>query len=162
MASDKEIAEFFRLCLQLGICDHSAVQRWADTIIDRELHPAYPIVDLAVSRGYRTFDIMELLAEVRGAVREFHPPRLVLAFLRRRLIKHPNQIDAAVRTMYELSRSGQLSLDEECDISVLDDMWCFVREGISGPYRDAESAGREVVDFLQSYADLEEQLPEMS
>jgi hypothetical protein len=47
MATQKEIAQFFRLALRLRLVDTVAVERWVDSVIAAESAVRFPFTDLA-------------------------------------------------------------------------------------------------------------------
>src|ERR1035438_1618262 len=76
IASDKDIAEFFRLCLRLRLVDVAAVERWADSIVDREQSPGHPVIELALATHHRDFEVDDLLSEFQGHAAPFLSGRI--------------------------------------------------------------------------------------
>jgi len=52
MATQKEIAQFFRLALRLRLIDTATVERWVDSVIEAEQVARFPFTELASAVPY--------------------------------------------------------------------------------------------------------------
>src|SRR5262245_12886527 len=101
MATQKEIAQFFRLALRLGLIDTAAVERWVDSVIATEATARFPFTDLASASRLTSTAVDDLLGQVAGDSQPHVPGRIVLALVRRRLREGRLTAEAAVRCAKE-------------------------------------------------------------
>lgn len=156
MATQKEIAQFFRLALRLRLVDTAAVERWVDSVIAVEEVVHFPFTDLANASHLSSTSVDELLGQVTGHS-DFHVPgRIVLALLRRRLRDGTLPPDAAIKCAREICFVAPL-IDQECyRADALDDaLWL----ASSGTYGTLDDVRREIAEFLENYTQFDEQIP---
>jgi hypothetical protein len=156
MATQKEIAQFFRLALRLRLVDTAAVERWIDTVIAVEAVVTFPFTDLAGASHVTSTSVDELLGQVAGHGELHVPGRIVLALLRRQLRDGTLTPESAIKFAREIGFAAPLT-DEECyRADGLDDSFWLAT---SGTYGTLEEVCREIVEFLESYAQFDEQIP---
>ena len=156
MATQKEIAQFFRLALRLRLVDTAAVERWVDSVIAAEQVVRFPFTDLAGASRIPSGTVDELLGQVRGHCELHVPGRIVLALLRRRLRDGTLTPDAAIKFALEIGFTGPLSDDERYRADGLDDSLSLAA---SGTYGTLDDVRREIAEFLERYAEFDEQIP---
>ena len=156
MATQKEIAQFFRLALRLRLVDTAAVERWVNTVIAAEAVVTFPFTDLAGASHLSSTSVDELLGQVVGHGELHVPGRIVLALLRRQLRDGTLTPESAIKCAREIGFAAPLT-DKECyRADGLDDsLWLAT----SGTYGTLEDVRREIVEFLESYAQFDEQIP---
>src|SRR5262245_33631454 len=124
MATQKEIAQFFRLAIRLRLVDTAAVERWTDSVIEGEPVARFPFTDLAGASHLRSTAVDELLGQVTGRCELHVPGRIVLALLRRRLRDGTLTPEVAIKFAIEISFTGPLTEDERYRADGLDDsLW---------------------------------------
>jgi hypothetical protein len=156
MATQKEIAQFFRLALRLRLVDTVAVERWVVSVIAAESAVRFPFTDLAGASHRPSFVVDDLLGQVTGHVELHVPGRIVLALLRRRLRDGALSAKAAIKCAREICFAAPLTELEGHRADGLDDsLWL----AISGTYGTLDDVRREVAEFLESYAEFDQEIP---
>lgn len=156
MATTAEIAKFFQLALRVGLLDTAAVVRWVDSVIATESVVTFPFTELAGASRRRREEVDGLLGEVTGN-RDIHiPGRMAFALLRRRLQDGTLAPDAAVKLAVEVARVGELTQEEYYKADALDDGLCLAMSGTYGTLSDVR---REIIEFLERYAEFDELIP---
>ena len=156
MATQKEIAQFFRLALRLRLVDTAAVERWADSVIVAEPLVHFPFTDLAGASHIHSTTVDELLGEVTGHCELHVPGRIVLALLRRRLRDGTLAPDTAIKFALEIGATGPLTERERYEADSLDDSVWLATSGTYGTLADVR---RKIAEFLERYAEFDEQIP---
>ena len=113
MATQKEIAEFFRLALRFGLVDAAAVERWVDSVIAAEPVCRFPFTDLAGASHLRPSKVDELLGQVAGSSEVYVPGHILLALLRRRLRENLLAPEVAIKCALGAGRVSALA-ESEC------------------------------------------------
>jgi len=85
MATQKEIAQFFRLALRFGLVDTAAIEHWVDSVITAVPIVRFPFTDLAGASNLSPSKVDELLGQVAGSGEVDVPGRILLSLLRRRI-----------------------------------------------------------------------------
>ena len=156
MATQKEIAQFFRLALRLRLVDTAAVERWVDSVIAAEPTVHFPFTDLACASRIPASTVDELLGQVTGDCELHVPGRIVLALLRRRLRDGTLPPEAAIEFTLEIGFTGLLTDEERYQADRLDDaVWLAT----SGTYGTLDDVRRELAEFLEKYAEFDQQIP---
>lgn len=156
MATQKDIAQFFRLALRLGLVDTVAVERWVDSVIAAEPVVRFPFTDLACASKLRLSSVEELLGQVSGPSEDYVPGRTVLALLRRRLREGKLVAEAAIRSALEAGRVGELAESERNNADHLDDsVWLATND----TYGTLDEVRRDILEFFERYADFDQLIP---
>lgn len=156
MATQKEIALYFRLALRLRLANTAAVERWANSIIEAEAVVNFPFTDLAGASHLSSASVDELLGQVSGHA-EFHVPgRIALALLRRQLRDGTLTPEAAIKCAREIGFAAPLTDEESHRADAIDDSLWLATCGTYGTLADAR---REIAEFLEGYAEFDEQIP---
>jgi hypothetical protein len=156
MATQKEIAQFFRLALRLGLTDTAKVERWVDSVIATEAAVRFPFPDLAGASHLSRAVVDDLLGQVAGHGELHVPGRIVLALLRRRLGEGTLTVEAAIKCAREIGFAAPLTETECYHADGLDDsLWLAT----SGTYGNLDDVRREIAKFLESYAQFDPDIP---
>ena len=156
MATQKEIAQFFRLTLRLRLIDTAAVERWVDSVIAAEEVARFPFTELASASRIPSVTVDELLGQVSGPCELHVPGRIVLALLRRRLHDGTLAPETVIKLALEIGWSGPLTERERWEADRLDDsVWLATND----TYGNINDVRREIVKFLDRYAEFDEQIP---
>jgi hypothetical protein len=156
MATQREIAQFFRLALRLRLVDTAAVERWVDSVVAAEPVVRFPFTDLAGASLLPSSTVDELLGQVTGHSELHVPGRIVLALLRRRLRGGTLTPDVAIKLALEAGSTEALTEDERYRADVLDDaLWLAA----NGRYGSLDNVRREITVFLERYAEFDQQIP---
>jgi len=156
MATQKEIAEFFRLALRVGLVDTAAVERWVDSIIAKEAVVSFPFTDLAGASHLRPSNVDELLGQVSGPGEAYVPGHLLLALFRRRIHEKALPPEAAIKSALEIGRQGALGEAECYRADHLDDsVWLATND----TYGTLDQVRGDIAEFFEQYADFDAQIP---
>ena len=156
MATQREIAEFLRLALRLGLINTGVVEHWVDSIIAAESVVRFPFTDLAGASSLRRGAVDELLSQIAGEAREYLPGRAVMALLRRRIQGGEIAPEAAIKLALEAGREGALAETEQYKADALDDsVWLAVND----TYGTLADVRRDIIGFFEQYAEYDEQIP---
>src|ERR1700677_3651977 len=156
MATQSEIARFYRLALRVGLLDTAAVDHWIDTVIAAAPEIRFPFTELAGASQRRREDVDDLLGQVPFDGDTYIAGRMLLALLPRRLQAEVFTPEAAVKLAMEIARAGSLTQEEYYRADHLDDeVWLATNEG----YGDLATVRRKIGKFLDEYAKFDEQIP---
>jgi hypothetical protein len=156
-ASQQDIAQFFRLSLRIGIVDTGAVERWVDSIVEKEPTVIFPFTELAGASHLSISRVDELLGQVSGASNPHVPGRIAVALIRRRVLEGSLPFESAIKHVVEISFSGPLTEDERSRADFLqENLWLATHEGYGSPKR----VQIEIKEFLEKYAEYDSQIPE--
>jgi hypothetical protein len=156
MATQSEIARFYRLALRVGLLDTAAVDHWVDTVIAAAPAVTFPFTELAGASRRRREDVDDLLGQVPFDGDTYISGRMVLALLRHRLQAGAFTPEAAVKLAMEVARAGGLTQEEYYRADHLDDdVWLATNE----TYGDLATVRRKIGEFLDDYAKFDEQIP---
>ncbi|OHX32182.1 hypothetical protein [Bacillus mycoides] len=81
MAKTKEMAEVFRIGLQIGLFSKTDVINWADQTIETLDSPANEIIDVSLSSNDKLVDIASKLKNIKGRYDEKLPVKIILGLL---------------------------------------------------------------------------------
>ena len=156
-ASQKDIAQFFRLSLRIGIVDTAAAERWVDSTVEKKPTVVFPFTELAGASHLPVSRVDELLGQVSGSSDPNLPGRLAVALLRRRVLEGSLALESAIKHVVEISFSGPLTDEERSRADWLQEhLWLAMHEGYGSPKR----VRLEIQEFLENYAEFDKQIPE--
>ena len=154
--TSKEVAEFFKLSLRLGLLDTFPVVKWADSIIERESKPDIAIIDVSLSGSRGINETITCLGEVKGELRENVPVELLLAFYRKKLHSGQLSTDEVAASLYGLAQMSEVPDDLRGAFYVLEDNLVLAEEGVCG---SVEEALDDIKCFLEEHCEYEPYLP---
>jgi len=156
MATQSELARYYRVALRVGLLDTEAVDSWVDSVIAAASVVAFPFTELAGASKRRREDVDDLLGQVPFDGDAYISGRMVLALLRRRLRAGVFTPEAAVKLAMEIARAGDLPLEEYYRADHLDDdVWLATSE----TYGDLATVRRKIGEYFDEYAKFDEQIP---
>jgi hypothetical protein len=156
MATQSELARFYRLALRVGLLDTAAVDGWVDSVIAAAPAVAFPFTELAGASQRRREDVDDLLGQVPFEGDAHISGRMVLALLRRRLRAGAFAPESAVKLAMEIARAGDLTQEEYYRADHLDDdVWLATNE----TYGDLATVRRKIGEFFDEYEKFDEQIP---
>ncbi|MFA6563373.1 MAG: hypothetical protein WCV00_15805 [Verrucomicrobiia bacterium] len=156
MATQQEIAYFFRLTLRLRVVDTASVERWADSVIATEDVARFPFTELASASRLPSTTVDDLLGQVTGSCEPYASARIALALLRRRIRDGLLAPETAIKHALEIASSGPLKDRERFEAFRLEDhVWLAANEG----YGTVDDVRREITELFERYAEFDEQIP---
>ena len=156
MATQSEIARFYRLALRVGLLDTAAVEHWVDSMIASAPAVRFPFTELAGASQRRRRDVDDLLGEVELEGDACVPGRMALALLRRRLRAGAFDPEAAVKLAMEIARAGDLTQEEYYRADQLDDAVWLAK---NGTYGDLGTVRQKIGAYLDEYEKFDKQIP---
>ncbi|MBJ8106904.1 MULTISPECIES: hypothetical protein [Bacillus cereus group] len=81
MVKTKEMAEVFRIGLQIGLFSKNDVINWADHTIETLDSPVNEIIDVSLSSNDKLVDIASKLKNIKGRYDEKLPVKIILGLL---------------------------------------------------------------------------------
>ncbi|MBE7129521.1 hypothetical protein [Bacillus mycoides] len=81
MINTKEVAEVFRIGLQIGLFSKTDVINWADQTIEILDSPSNEIIEVSLSSNDKSVDIASKLKNIKGIYDEKLPLKIILGFL---------------------------------------------------------------------------------
>jgi hypothetical protein len=153
----KEVAEFFRLGLRLGLFDTSPIIKWADSIIEQEDKPDISIIDVSLAGSRGINETITCLGEIKGHLREDVPVELLLAYFRRKLVSGQLNIDSVAAMFYSLAKMPEVTGDVAGALHVLDENLSMAEDGLCG---SVEEALDDIKCFLEEHGEYEQYLPQ--
>lgn len=152
----KEIAEFFRIGLRVGLSIPSNIVRWADAIILAEDKPDISIIEVSLAGG-RQNKMIDALRDVKGEIRPDYLIKLMLAYCLKHLKAKQGDADSFTGLLYRLKCASDVSEDMDYTLTWLDDELYLAREQILGT---VEQSMDEIISFLKSFEEYEQYLPD--
>jgi hypothetical protein len=152
----KEIAEFFRLGLRIGIFAPSTVIQWADSIIMAENKPDISIIEVSLSGAGGLNKTIDSLNEIKGEIRSDYPAKLMLAYCWKKLRTKDWTEDFFSGLLYSLKNASEVSEDVEIALMNLDENLSLAEDGVYGTVKEAMN---DIMKFLESFEEYERHLP---
>ena len=153
----KEMADYFKLGLRLGLLDQSPVIIWADALIHAQEKPDISIIELSLSGGRSLNDTIACLGNIKGEANTDTAIKLTLAHLWREVKTGRMSLDAASVILYRLKDLATAQSDVIDKICTLDENLSLAEDGV---YGSIEEALNEIRDYLKEQQGYEMFLPE--
>jgi len=143
----KDLAVFYRLALESGLCTPADVVAWADGVIVAEAHPAVVFLDLACGGHQPAAAVQTLLHDVPGAVDAAVVTACLLDLAGRRVREGGVSALDVTQRLCALARNEPL-LDGVADtLGWLEDDYALARDGLFGSVAEVDAR---VLAFLGS------------
>jgi hypothetical protein len=152
----KDICEFFRLALRLGLIPRSVVEQWVDSVIAADPVVNFPFTELAGASKIAQSKVDELLAEVPGQVEDHIPGTMVMALLRRLISEREITPENAAKYALLVGRSNALADSDYYEADRLEDSLTLATCGV---YGTLEETRRGIVEFFERFSDFENHIP---
>lgn len=157
MITLKEVAEVYRIGLQIELFSKKDVIYWADQTIEKLDKPSYEIIEVSSSNNDKLIEIVSKLKNIKGKYDETLPLKIILGILYERFISSGESILAI---KFFLSN---LVYDNCCDgISNLHSQLYNFNEEIylagENIYGDLEDINHDIKEFLSIYKNFSKYL----
>lgn len=146
--TQKDTAEFFRLSLLAGLCQPSAVARWADSIVGAEPSPHIAFIELCIAASQPASSVQTLLGDVPGQLTPELPVWMLLGYASRLVSSHVFTPDILLLRLYGIANLESFPERIYFRLVTLEDCYSLARDGVYGT--PAEVA-RDVAAFLTEY-----------
>jgi hypothetical protein len=151
----KDMAEFFRLALRLGICDVPTVVRWADSIVEMEPSPHVAFIELCISGSQSSAQVLTLLHDVPGRAKLELPVHMLLGHASRVVKSQSFLAEELLIRLYHLS-THSFPRSIYYRLATLEDEYALAKDGVYGVVAEV------IQEFSAFLADYEAYAPDVS
>ena len=152
----KDIAEFYRLGLLVGLCEPSSVALWADSIVAAEQSPHIAFIELCCGGSQPASAVQTLLADVPGQVTDGLPAHMLLGHASRLVTSRSFTPEQLMRRLYGISSLETFPERIYDELVRFDDEYSLARDGAYGTLAEADH------DFSTFLADYDSYAPNTS
>lgn len=153
-SNNKDIAEFLRLGLCLGLFKLQSAVQWADSRIAEEDKPSMGIISVSLA-GTRS-ELIDSLSNVEGSVRPEFPVKLLLAYCWRQLSNGQLSSDYLSGVLFRLKRMPEVHSEIRNTLYVLDEDLSRAEDGVGG---SVEAAMQNIEVYLSKFQEYVQLLP---
>ncbi|MED1511890.1 MULTISPECIES: hypothetical protein [Bacillus] len=153
MAKTKEMAEVFRIGLQIGLFSKNDVINWADQTIETLDSPANEIIDVSLSSNDKLVDIASKLKNIKGRYDEKLPVKIILGLLWEKFIINEENVLKIKPFISNLIHNNYCEGFNDVD----QQLYNFNEEitlAADNIYGNLEDIGQEIKGFLFIYKDF--------
>ncbi|MBO1581659.1 hypothetical protein [Bacillus sp. XF8] len=153
MVNVKEMAEVYRIGLQIGIFSKADIINWADQTIEKLDYPSNEIIEVSLSSNDKLVDIASKLKNIKGRYDKKLPLKIILGLLWEKFIVCEENV---LEIKFFISSLVQYDCCEELD-DVHTKLYNFNEEiylATENIYGNLENISQEIKEFLSIYKDF--------
>jgi hypothetical protein len=144
----KDLAEFFRLCLLVGLSTPVSIVDWACKIVAEDAEPDLAFIDLACGASQPSSVLLTLLAAVPGEPTPDLPWQMLLGHVWSVSCEVEFPAQRVLGRLQLIGRVGNFPKHVVYKLDEMDDYWALA---LTGEYGTVRESAREFAAFLAKY-----------